>query len=209
MTSRMLTRLNVFLFAVLLQTPALVLAEQSLEQEKSVSLKSVYFPQFQLFQTVKNETDMLYEVTGQLVLKDECLRVVSGSREFLLIWPGWYEFDVAGREIAVKHLQKGFMVAKVKVGDTIRFSGAELENNPINLQFAIPDQCPGPYWAVGEIESVTAWKPVKNFQLKTVKKRTRPVHIHNFRAENTGADVKDSSKKLINFEIKLEDSMVK
>ncbi|MBK8815825.1 MAG: hypothetical protein IPN42_10135 [Methylococcaceae bacterium] len=204
----MLTRLNFSLFVVFLHLSALVLAEESIVQEKAISNKSVYFPQFKLFQTVKDETDMLYEIAGKLILKNECLRVVSGSREYLVIWPGWYEFDVIGREIAVKHLQKGFMVG-LKVGDTVKFSGAELENNPINLQFAIPDQCPGPYWAVGEIVSVIAEKPVKNFQFKTVKKRARPVHKQYLKAENTGAEIKDSSKKLINFEIKLEDSMVK
>lgn len=212
MTSRILVTL---LLVKSLCIPAVVYAEEGIEHENAAKTKTVYFPQFQLFQTVKNETDLLYEITGQLVLQDECLRIVSGEREYLIIWPGWFDFNVTDREIIVRHIHTGSVIAQLKVGDKVRFSGAELENNPINLQYAVPEQCNGPYWAVGEIEAEKTEKTIKvnNYQsnrepLRTIKKSSRSIN-KNIKPQKGDKGTKDLSKELIQLEIKLEDSIVK
>lgn len=213
-TSHRPARLVIPLLVVFLHASGIVLADDAIEHDNSTQSKTVYFPQFQLFQTVKNETDMLYEITGKLILKDECLRVASGRNEYLLVWPGWYEFGVTGREIAVTHLRTGSVVAGIKIGDTVSFSGAELENHPINLQYAIPDQCPGPYWAVGEIESVKTGNPIKSFSDKANKKRFKSAKrlntlIKNNPSEKIDKETKHPNKELINLEKEIEDSILR
>jgi hypothetical protein len=199
-----------------LQTPVRAYAEDGLEHENVTQQKTVYFPQFQLFETVKNEDYMLYGIVGKLVLRDECLRVMAGEREYLLIWPGWYEFSIAGREIVVRHLHTGATIAHLKMGDTVSFSGAELENNPVNLQYAIPDQCVGPFWAVGDIESVKAEKPIKKYKfqankepvkaVKKVNKEVKKINKPQQAKKDTNNEARKEFKKL---EIKLEESILR
>ena len=114
--------------------------------------KTIYFPQFQPVQSVVNEPYTIYTLQGKLTLSDECLRIVSGDKAYLLIWPGWYTFDIIGRDIVVTHLRTGSVVAQLKLGNTVALSGGELADRPFDLQYSIPDQCQGPYWAVGDIE---------------------------------------------------------
>ncbi len=212
MTSRLLITL---LLLESLYIPAVVCAEESAEPDNTVKTKTVYFPQFQLFQTVKNETDLLYEITGKLVLQDECLRIASGEKEFLIIWPGWFDFNVRDREIVVRHIHTGVEIARLKIGDKVHFSGAELENNPVNLSYAIPEQCSGPYWAVGEIETTKTEKSIKAIKnqfnrdhVRTVKKTRQSIN-KNIKPQKGDNGTKDLSKELIQLEIKLEDSIVK
>lgn len=214
-TSRILTILIIWLLVVFLQIPVIVYAEDSMEHESMAKSKTVYFPQFQPFQTVKNEAYLLYGIVGKLILREECLRVVSKKREYLLIWPGWYRFGISGRDIVVTHLNTGSVIAKLKIGDTVSFSGAELENNPIALQYAIPEQCEGPYWAVGDIESMKTEKPIKNYKyrvniesIKSAKKFNKSIKKNNT-PEKTGKETKEASKELIKLEIKIEDSILR
>lgn len=204
-------RIAVF-FAVLWGVMSICFAEESAIFNRAEWGRSVYFPQFQLFQTVKDETELLYPISGKLIVQDECLRIVSGNRNLLLVWPGWYRFEVAGREITVKHLKQDGWSAKLKPGDAVAFTGAELENNPINLQFAIPAQCPGPYWAVGEIETVKSSGYFGRFHRHKGKSgagyRNAGPPYHNVKAKKSYKP-KDSSKELINMEIQLEDSMLR
>lgn len=214
-TSHILNVLITTLVALFFQMPAILCAEERIEHDNMAQSKTVYFPQFQLFQTVKNETSMLYGMEGNLILKDECLRIQSGKRDYLLIWPGWYEFGVAGGEIGVTHVKSGTVIARLNIGNRVSFSGAELENNPVNLQYAIPDQCEGPYWAVGDIESVKSQKTLKN-QNDQVNKKSTPFakkvnqsFKKNNNVEKTNKESRDLSKELIQLEIKLEDSIIK
>lgn len=141
------------LFALLIM-PATAHAEQSVMHlvEEASREKTIYFPQFQPVQTVYNEDYMLFRIVGQLTLSDECLRINLGYRSYLLIWPGWYAFDIISHDIVLTHLRTGSVVAQFKLGETLSLSGAELEFRPVGLKYTIPDQCQGPYWAVGEIE---------------------------------------------------------
>ncbi len=154
-----ITKLAYFILLLsIVSLPSLVNAFEETDEvivtEDVPRKNTVYFPQFQLFDTVKNEAEMSDEITGRLDLADECLRVVTRQGSFLIIWPGWYDFAVSEREIVVNKINTGEEVAHLKIGDKISLSGAELVNYPISLQFKIPDQCLGPFWAVGDIESV-------------------------------------------------------
>jgi hypothetical protein len=213
--TRLLTTLACWLLIVLLQIPANVYAEDGMYHDPMPKSKTVYFPQFQAFQSVKNETYLLYGLAGKLVLSDECLRVASNGSEYLLIWPNWYDFAIAGREIVVTHLHTGLVVARLKTGDTVNLSGAELENNPVGLEYAIPDQCAGPYWAVGDIESVKTEKPIKYYKnhdnkapAKTPKNYNAPAKKYKM-PEKTGKDPNKVNKELRKLEIKIEESILK
>jgi hypothetical protein len=214
-SSRILTILIIRLLVVFLQNPVIVYAEDGMEHNGMIKSKTVYFPQFQPFQTVKNEAYLLYGIVGKLILRDECLRVVSKNREYLLIWPSWYEFGIAGRDIVVTHLHTSSVIAQLKMGDTVSFSGAELENNPIALQYAIPDHCEGPYWAVGDIESVKTENPIKYYKnqenkepAKSTKKFNKPIK-KNYTSKKTGKETQKTNKELRKLEIKIEDSILR
>ena len=214
-TSHRLTILIFWLLVGFLQNTAIVYAEDGIKQDGITKNKTVYFPQFQPFQSIKNETYLLYGIVGKLTLRDECLRVVSREREYLLIWPSWYEFGISGRDIVVTHLHTGSVIARFKIGDMVNFSGAELENNPIALQYAIPDQCEGPYWAVGDIESVKTEKPIINYKNKVDKESVKPTKKinkavrKNNPSEKTGKETKKVNKDLIKLEINIEDSILR
>ena len=180
---------------------------------------TVYFPQFQLFETVKHEVEMSDNISGRLELVDECLRVVTGQGSFLIIWPGWYDFAVSGREIMVSKINTGSEVASLKVGNRISLSGAELVYSPIALQYKVPDQCLGPYWAVGEIDSVKAEYPAvtesrpvqkKSSKLtrndaKMLKMPTQPKRVVQKRYKGS----EPSSNQLRKLEIMLEKTILK
>lgn len=155
------------LFFAFLIVPATAYAEEGMahESEGTAREKTIYFPQFQPVQTVYNEDYMLFRIVGKLALSDECLRIVLGDRSYLLIWPGWYAFDIINRDIVLTHLRTGSVVAQFKLGDTLSLSGGELEDRPFGLKYSIPSQCKGPYLAVGEIESVQS----KNKSFKSEK----------------------------------------
>jgi hypothetical protein len=128
--------------------------EAALESEEEPQRNTVYFPQFQLFETVKNEEEMTGQITGRVELVDECLRIVTSQGSFLLVWPGWYDFSVAGREILINKINTDLEIAQIKVGDRVSLSGAELVYFPNTaLQYKIPEHCLGPFWAVGEINT--------------------------------------------------------
>ncbi|CAG7856387.1 hypothetical protein MCAMS1_00841 [biofilm metagenome] len=129
-------------------------AEGFEEVERPAREKTIYFPQFHPVQSVNNEAYMVYQLEGKLALSDECLRVVVGDRGYLLVWPGWYTFDIVSRDIVISNLRTGAVVAQLKIGDTVSLGGGELEDRPFNLKYAIPETCKGPYWAVGDIQTI-------------------------------------------------------
>ena len=179
---------------------------------------TVYFPQFQLFETVKNEVEMSDEISGRLELIDECLRVVTTRGSFLIIWPGWYDFAVDGREIVVTKINTGEEVASLKVGQRINLSGAELVYYPAALQYKIPDQCLGPYLAVGTIDSVTEYqnftesRPIPKKVQKITKNDIKPLKMPSQPKKIVQKRVKSSEPSgnhLRKLEIMLEKTILK
>lgn len=161
------TSFAALLLAIIMSIPVPVFAEDGYgDHEPTVVTttareKTIYFPQFQPVQSVNNEAYMINQTVGKLALSDECLRVVSGERGFLLIWPGWYTFDIVSRDIVISNLRTGAVVGQLRIGDTVTLTGGELEDRPVGLKYIIPDQCKGPYWAVGDIQSARSEPPPK------------------------------------------------
>ena len=87
---------------------------------------------------------------GQLVLEDGCLRATSvNGTDYLLIWPHGYELTVDGQEIRIRD---GSGVS-LSVGEEVRIGGGtrKLAHVRTLVEQPLPDDCPGPYWIVGEV----------------------------------------------------------
>jgi hypothetical protein len=162
------------LLAAVMFVPTTSCADEGIAKEKTI-----YLPQFQPVQSVMNETDMLYTIVGKLTLSEECLRIVYGEKSYLLIWPGWYIFDSVSRKIVVSNLRTGAVVAQFKIGDKLSLSGGELENRPFGLKYSIPEQCLGPYWAVGDIESTKSGMHPKKTYTTPNQEREKPITFPN------------------------------
>lgn len=199
---------------------ALAMTDEYFVTEEEPRKNTVYFPQFQMFETVKNEAEMIDEISGRLDLVDECLRVVTKQGTFLIIWPAWYDFAVSGREIVVNKINSGDEVAHLKTGDRIILSGAELIKYPLTaLQFKIPDRCLGPFWAVGEIQSVKTEVPVTKEILpgqmypqkagKDVVKSAKAVMTPKKRVRQKIKQPAQSDKQMKKLELELEKEMLK
>ncbi len=84
-------------------------------------------------------------LTGELVLVDGCLRLNDNEgTSRLLIWPHDYSVSV---ESNVIHIIDGTGQAVAQVGDKLRVGGGSEFAQA--LLPAIPDNCPGPYFIVG------------------------------------------------------------
>lgn len=98
---------------------------------------------------------MMALTSGKLILQDGCLRVDNGVNSHLLIWAGWYKFNVEGQVIHVTWRDK--TVARLKIGDNVFIGGGETPYRPRTDQLThpIPDECKGPYWNAGNVEDLT------------------------------------------------------
>lgn len=125
----------------------------------------IFFPQSLPPMSVENESYMMARNIGKLILKDGCLRLGQGETESrLLIWPGWFSFDVEDGVIYVMYTRFGTTVARMRIGDTITVGGGEVDDRPNDLQQPIPKECLGPYWITGTIEVKKAKKPKNSFR---------------------------------------------
>lgn len=124
---------------------------------------SIFFPQSPPPKAGEDEKMMLALNRGKLILKNGCLRLDTGATESnLLIWPGWFSFDVEGSAIYVMHTRLGFTVAHMRIGDTITVVGGGFNQRPTDLLQPIPKACVGPYWLAGDIDKVQSVKHRKN-----------------------------------------------
>ena len=89
---------------------------------------------------------------GELVLENGCLRSrdVDGDSH-LLIWPQRFELTVDGEDIRISD-DSG---VSLSVGEEIGFGGGEVPLARIEamLEQTVPNDCPGPYWVIGEISA--------------------------------------------------------
>jgi hypothetical protein len=90
-------------------------------------------------------------LVGKLVLVDNCLRVNSHNlrESYLLIWP--HDFSLHLHD-EVMEIMDGNDQLVAREGDNLRLGGGEIPGRNVNeytLQ-PLPDNCPGPYWIVGD-----------------------------------------------------------
>lgn len=92
-------------------------------------------------------------IVGTLVYDDGCLRVASeGGSSHLIIWPPDVTLHATDEVIEI-HDADGNVVARVD--EQISMGGGESGSDHWErgtLRAPLPEQCPGPYWIVGEIE---------------------------------------------------------
>ena len=87
---------------------------------------------------------------GELVLENGCIRAKSkGGADRLLIWPERFKLSVDGRDIRISD-DSG---VSLSVGEEIRIGGGEKKLAYVQLvvEQPLPNDCPGPYWIVGEV----------------------------------------------------------
>ena len=92
------------------------------------------------------------DLEGELILENGCLRAKSkGGADRLLIWPQRFKLSVDGRDIRISD-DSG---VSLSVGEEIRIGGGEKKLGFVQLvvKQPLPNDCPGPYWIVGEVPS--------------------------------------------------------
>ena len=90
------------------------------------------------------------DLEGELVLEDGCLRGISkGGTDYFLIWPHGFKLSVDGPDIRISD-DSGLSLS---VGEEIRIGGGEVPLAHVQtlVEQPVPDDCPGPYWVVGEV----------------------------------------------------------
>ncbi|HMT20783.1 MAG TPA: hypothetical protein PKE20_05975 [Promineifilum sp.] len=102
---------------------------------------------------------------GELMVVDGCIRLVDqgNATSYLLIWSDDHTTkDENG--VLVIHDGAGQRVAQI--GDWVTMGGGEddriepITDTTFGLQEPTPPECPGPYWVMGNIESVGSPTPV-------------------------------------------------
>ncbi len=113
---------------------------------------SIHMPQL----TSRSPAFMLALLEGTLVVQDGCLRITrdEGSSH-LIVWQPDYFLN--SREGTTEILDRNGVVV-AQVGEAVRMGGGEVpvEAFERNLREPLPAACTGPYWVMGEIESLEA-----------------------------------------------------
>lgn len=91
---------------------------------------------------------------GELVVVEGCLRVNSSYSDtsYLLVWPP--DFTLSTENDAIQILDGAGQVV-ARVGEAVRIGGGEVPAwvAPAHAERPLPDDCPGPYWIVGDVVS--------------------------------------------------------
>ena len=115
------------------------------EADGTESTTNPHFPQ------MREDGDIMEALhVGELVLDNGCLRSrnIDGT-DYLLIWPQRFELTVDGQDIRISD-DSG---VSLSVGQEIGFGGGEMPLDHLHtlVEQPVPNDCPGPYWIVGEI----------------------------------------------------------
>ena len=124
------------------------LVEQTSVADAPESLTYPYFPKL-----VEQTLVMEAETQGQLVLENGCIRLKDmDDTDYLLIWPPRFELTVDGEDI---HMRDDAGVS-LSVGETIQLGGGEKKITHLKtmVEPSILNHCPGPYWVIGEIQTL-------------------------------------------------------
>lgn len=111
----------------------------------SASELAIFFPQLKPVEGTR-ET-MTADLTGQLVLVDNCLRVIAdySGTNYLLVWPSEFMLNIEGDVVQILD-GTGQVVARV--GDQIWTGGGEVPDSFVREENR--GTCPGPFFEVGE-----------------------------------------------------------
>lgn len=99
-------------------------------------------------------TAMVAKTEGFLKNVDGCIRV--SSREFgdgdALVWPPDYKMTIEDGQIRVVSgiVTGDHQEIVIKYGEWVLLGGGNVSELDEQLQSTIPDNCPGPYWVVGQ-----------------------------------------------------------
>lgn len=126
------------------------------DNSASISKSPSYFP---VQKAGMNTMEALLEGVRLELDDNGCLRVKYFDDNYLLIWPHGFSIRTEGEEIQVID-DNGQVVACV--GDKINVGGGEFPGEKAReyieesiVEQPLPDDCPGPYWIVGEtVETV-------------------------------------------------------
>ena len=89
-------------------------------------------------------------VEGELVLENGCLRAkTQDGSSLLLIWPQRFKLNADGRDTRISD-DSGLSLS---IGEVVRIGGGEAKLARVQslVEQPLPNDCPGPYWIVGEI----------------------------------------------------------
>jgi len=121
------------------------------DNSTSISKSPSYFP---VQKAGMNTMEALLEGVRLELDDNGCLRVKYFDDNYLLIWPHGFSMRIKGEEIQVID-DSGQVVACV--GDKINVGGGEFPGEKAReyieesiVEQPLPDDCPGPYWIVGE-----------------------------------------------------------
>jgi hypothetical protein len=137
---------QVLLFILFLFLPACVSRATSTPASSFMSPPSYGSSFPQRINTPSAYTDAL--ITGELVVTNGCLRVKEKyGNNVLLIWPVGFS----------PHTEQGIIQvldstgqAVASVGDWVEIGGGEVPPTYLDLVDPLPENCPGPYWLVGD-----------------------------------------------------------
>ncbi len=137
-------KLKVLLIGVIMSTLISGCVEETQQNDKSIntSTSTPFFP-------VQKENLTIYmdaKLVGELVLKDNCLRVGDD----LLIWP--HGFSVSTKD-GVTSIIDNNSQSIMRVGDNIKLGGGEMPSEHMAQYSAeLPSgRCSGPYWVIGQV----------------------------------------------------------
>jgi len=124
--------------------------DRSTTASTSAPAPAIFFPQQKAVDGERVSMEAL--LAGKLALVEGCLYVHESQTgvSYLLVWPPDSRLNVQDGAIQILD-GAGQVVARV--GDEIHVSGGEVasfEHLNEYLRQTLPDDCPGPYWIVGE-----------------------------------------------------------
>jgi hypothetical protein len=152
MWKKILTSIIIFLLitACRNQTPSTTTSPPQITStpRSASSFDEEHFPQKINIPTAFLDTPA---IEGELVLENSCLRVngvknLPTGDNFLLIWDPRFSTHTAQGVVQVVDSSTGEVL--VSVGDSV--SIADGGDTIYPTKKPIPDECPGPYWVVGE-----------------------------------------------------------
>jgi hypothetical protein len=140
------------------------------------------------------------DLTGQLVVADDCLRVNAdpGDVSHLLVWPPEYAGMVSIENDTVQVVDRG-QTAVWRIGDIIHLGGhgvSTVEELDEQLRQALPANCPGPYWVVGDVAGLvgaTQEAPVSSVVPSAQDALLEDAQVY---AVHYGVDIQEAMRRL-------------